>query len=68
MSESFQVGDRIRLTSKYHGRQYHPGDAGTIIAVVSAGFPPGMAVYQVRLDGGEATLYPTFYEEELERL
>jgi len=36
--------------------------------VVSAGFPQGMAVYQVRLDDGEATLYPSFYEEELGRL
>ena len=30
------------------------------------GFPQGMRVYQVRLDDGKATLYPTFYEEELE--
>jgi hypothetical protein len=30
-----------------------------IKAVVAAGFPKGMKVYQVRLDTGEATLYPT---------
>jgi hypothetical protein len=26
----------------------------------------GEAVYQVRIDGGEATLYPAFYADELE--
>jgi DNA-binding NarL/FixJ family response regulator len=67
MPEPLQVGARIRLTSKYKGRQYHAGDAGTIVAVVSAGFPLGTAVYQVRLDEGTAALYPAFYEEELER-
>jgi len=65
--EPLQVGDRIRLTSKYRGRLCHPGEAGTIVAVVSAGFPLGTAVYQVRLDDGTAALYPAFYEEELER-
>jgi hypothetical protein len=37
-----------------------------IVTVVAAGFPKGMTVYQVRLDKGEAALYPAFYEEELE--
>jgi hypothetical protein len=68
MPQPFRVGDRVRLTHKYQGRQFHPGDAGTIVAVLAQGFPQGMSVYQVRLDDGEATLYPTFYEEELERL
>jgi hypothetical protein len=62
-----RVGDRVRLTPKYRGAQFRPGDAGTIVAVLSAGFPEGMVVYQVRMDDGEATLYPAFYYEELER-
>jgi len=68
IDQPLRAGDRVRLTSKYPGRQYRPGDLGTIVAVVRAGFPKGMAVYQVRLDAGKATLYPAFYEEELERL
>jgi len=67
VSQPLQVGDRVRLTSKYQGRQFTPGEAGTIVTVLSAGFPRGMRAYQVRLDDGEATLYPAFYEEELER-
>jgi hypothetical protein len=68
MPQPFQVGDRVRLTPKYHGARFRPGDAGTIVSVLSPGFPKGIRVYQVRLDDGEATLYPAFYEEELERL
>jgi hypothetical protein len=66
MPVTLQIGDRVRLTCKYRGVQFHRGDAGTIVTVVAAGFPKGMTVYQVRLDKGEAALYPTFYEEELE--
>ena len=36
------------------------------MAVVSAGFPKGLTAYQVRLDSGQATFYPSFYSEELE--
>ena len=66
MAVPLQIGDRVRLTSKYCGVGFCPGDAGKIVAVLSAGFPKGMAVYQVRLDRGQATLYPAFYTEELE--
>src|SRR5262249_22198383 len=68
MHVPLHVCKRGVLCPKYHGVPFRPGDAGTIVAVASAGFPPGMAVYQVRFDDGEATLYPSFYEEELERL
>ena len=66
MAVSLQMGDRVRLTAKYHGLGFRPGDEGKIVAVLSAGFPKGMTAYQVRLDNGEATLYPSFYGEELE--
>ena len=66
--QSLKVGDRVRLTSKYHGARFRPGNAGTIVAVLPASAPKGTKVYQVRLDEGEATLYPAFYEEEVERL
>ena len=68
MPVTLQVGDRVRLTPEYRGALFRPGDAGTIVAVLSPGFPRGMTVFQVRLDDGKATLYPTFYGEELERL
>jgi hypothetical protein len=66
MAVPFQHGDRVRLTSKYRGLGFRPGEAGTIVAVMSAGFPKGLTAYQVRLDTGQATLYPSFYSEELE--
>ena len=66
MAVSLHIGDRVRLTSTYRGLGFCPGDAGRIVAVLSAGFPRGMAAYQVRLDKGQATLYPAFYTEELE--
>jgi hypothetical protein len=67
MTQPFQVGDRVRLTPKYQGKQFHPGDTGTIVDVVQASTQKGGAVYQVRLDAGKATLFPTFHEDELER-
>jgi hypothetical protein len=67
MSPPFQVGDRVRLTPKYRGSQFRSGDMGTIVAVLPPSSPQKGSVYQVRLDAGEATLYPAFYEEELER-
>ena len=66
--QPLRAGDRVRLTFKYHGARFRPGDVGTIVTVLSASTPNGMKVYQVRMDDGEATLYPAFYEEELERL
>jgi hypothetical protein len=41
---------------------------GTIVDVVPASSPQGKPVYQVRLDAGKATVFPTFHEDELERL
>src|SRR5262245_2780840 len=67
MPAPLQVGDRVRHPSKHHCSRFRPGDLGTIVAAVSAGFPQGMRVYQVRVDDGEATLHPAFYEEELEQ-
>ena len=67
MRQPLQVGDRVRLTPKYQGKQFHPGDTGTIVDVVPASSPQGETVYQVRLDAGKATLFPTFHEDELER-
>jgi len=66
MATPLQVGDRVRLTCKYRGPRFRPGDMGTIAALMS-GFPQGMRVYQVRLEDHAATLYSAFYEEELER-
>ena len=68
MPQPFQVGDRVRLTPKYQGKQFHAGDTGTIVDVVPATSPQGKTVYQVRLDAGKAMRFPTFYEDELERL
>jgi hypothetical protein len=66
MPQPLQVGDRVRLTHKYQGRQFHPGDTGTIVDVVPASSPQGEVVYQVRLDAGTASLFPTFHQDELE--
>jgi hypothetical protein len=68
MPQPFQVGDQVRLTPKYQGKQFHSGDTGTVVDVVLAASPKGMPVYRVRLDSGHATVYPTFYEDELERV
>jgi hypothetical protein len=66
MPAPLQVGDRARLTSKYRGVQFHAGEKGTIVAVLSIRFPEGMRTYQVRLHKCEAALYPTFYQEVVE--
>jgi hypothetical protein len=68
MTPPLQIGDRVRLTPKYQGTQFHPGDTGTIADVVPAASPQGQAVYRVRLDAGKAMLFPSFHEDELERL
>jgi hypothetical protein len=68
MTQPLQIGDRVRLTPKYQGTQFHPGDSGTIVDVVPAASSQGKAVYKVRLDAGKATLPPAFREDELERL
>ncbi|HMF15296.1 MAG TPA: hypothetical protein VKE94_23440 [Gemmataceae bacterium] len=63
-----RVGDRVRLTTNYQGKQFHHGDTGTIVDVLPAASPQGTPVYQVRLDAGHATVHPSFHEDELERL
>jgi hypothetical protein len=68
MTPPFRVGDRVRLTPNYPGKQFHAGDTGTIVDVVPASTPQGKAVYRVRLDAGKATVFPTFHEDELERV
>jgi hypothetical protein len=68
MPQPLHVGDRVRLTPNYQGKQFHPGDTGTIVDVVPAVSPKGAPVYRLRLDAGHATVYPTFYEDELERV
>ena len=68
MTQPLQIGDRVRLTPNYQGRQFHAGDTGTIVDVVPASSPQAKPVYQVRLDAGKATVFPTFHEDELERL
>jgi hypothetical protein len=68
MTQPLQIGDRVRLTTNYQGKQFHPGDTGTIVDVVPVSSPQGKAVYQVRLDAGKATVFPTFHEDELERV
>jgi hypothetical protein len=68
MTQPLQIGDRVRLTPNYQGRQFHAGDTGTIVDVVPASSPQGKPVYLVRLDAGKATVFPTFHEDELERL
>ena len=52
MPKALRVGDRVRLTPKYPGKHFHPGDTGTIVDVVPASSSQGEAVYQVRLDAG----------------
>jgi hypothetical protein len=68
MPQSLQIGDRVRLTSKYQGKHFHPGDTGTIVDVVPAASPQAPAVYQVRLDTAKSVQFPTFHEDELERV
>jgi hypothetical protein len=68
MPPSFQVGDRVRLAPGYRRPQFRAGDTGTIVAVLPSPSAQGTPLYQARLDAGDAMLYPTFYEEELERL
>ena len=68
MPQPLQIGDRVRLTPKYQGKQFHPGDTGTIMDVVPASSPQAEAVYQVRLDTGKSMRFPTFHEAELERV
>ena len=68
MPQPLRIGDRVRLTPKYQGKRFHPGDTGTVVDVVPASSPQGEAVYQVRLDAGKSTLSPTFHEDELERV
>jgi hypothetical protein len=67
MTQLLKVGDRVRLTPKYLGRQFHPGDTGTIVDVLPAAQPQVKTVYKVRLDAGKAMRFPAFYEDELER-
>lgn len=67
MPADLRVGDRVRVAPGYRRPDYRPGDTGTIVAVLPPVAAQGLPVYQVRLDGGEATLYPTFYADELER-
>jgi len=68
MTQPLQVGDRVRLTSKYQGKQFHPGDTGTVVDVVPAASSQGTPVYRVRLDAGHAKVHPTFHQDELERV
>jgi hypothetical protein len=68
MTPPLQIGDRVRLTPNYQGKQFHPGDTGTIVDVVPASSPQGKPGYKVRLDAGKAVVFPAFYEDELERL
>jgi hypothetical protein len=68
MTQPLQVGDRVRLTPKYQGQHFHPGDTGTIVDVVPAASSHGKTVYQVCLDVSKAMRFPTFYEDELERV
>jgi hypothetical protein len=68
MPQPLQIGDRIRLTSKYQGKHFHPGDTGTIVDVVPGSSPQAQAVYQVRLDTGKPVQSPTFHEDKLERV
>jgi len=66
MSRLLQIGDRVRLKETLRRRGYSAGDTGTVTAVMLPATIAGEVVYQVRIDGGEATLYPVFYAHELE--
>jgi hypothetical protein len=66
MTGKFQIGDRVRLMVGRHLQGYSVGDTGTVTAVLLPATGAGDVVYQVRIDSGEATLYPAFYAEELE--
>jgi len=68
ITQPLHVGDRVRLTSNYQGKQFHAGDTGIVVDVVPAATPQGTPVYQVRLDAGHATVPPTFHHDELERV
>ena len=63
---SFKIGDRVRLTARHRQRGYHAGDTGTVIAVMPAATSDEKGLYQVRVDGKEEALNPSFYADELE--
>ena len=67
MTPPLQVGDRVRLSLLCRRAQFQPGDTGTIVALLPPSSPQGTPLYQIRMDAGEATLYPAYYEDELER-
>jgi hypothetical protein len=57
MFHDLKVGDRVRLTVSYRGKDYRPGDQGTVSGVPKP--PPGGAAthYHVSMDkrGPEGT-------------
>jgi hypothetical protein len=66
MHPGFRVGDRVILTQGHRHPPYRAGAIGTVIAVLPLSGNLGPRLYQVRLDGDDAILLPSFYAEELE--
>jgi hypothetical protein len=66
MSGPFKIGDRVRLTACHRQRGYCAGDMGTVIAVMPAVTSDKKGLYQVRVDGKDEALNPSFYADELE--
>ena len=66
MTRPLQIGDRVRLKRTLRRQGFNAGDTGTVTAVLLPTTNAGEVVYQVRIDGGEASFYPVFYADELE--
>jgi hypothetical protein len=66
MSREWKPGDRVRVTARYRGEYYPPGDKGTVALgpMDSAG---GTRCYFVAMDqGGTAGKMILFTEDEIE--
>jgi hypothetical protein len=63
-----KIGDRVRLTDKKRSPDFRTGEVGTVIAIMPSTGIGAQALYQVRVDGGEYSLHPVFYADELEKL
>jgi len=63
---SFKTGDRVRLRAGHRHPGYSAGETGTVTAVIPSTTSGGEDLCQVRLDGKEEALYPSFFANELE--
>jgi hypothetical protein len=66
MTRWLRIGDRVRLKGTLRRQDYSTGDTGTVLGVMLTSTRTEEVVYQVRIDGDDATLCPVFYADELE--